>query len=370
MSFFKLILKNPFRNKSRASLSILGIAIGILTIVALGAITNGLIVGAEDTLHTGGTDFRVMDSSVNVNQQGLMNSSWNSKINSIEGVNYTIPLLDGRVVLEDGKEFSLNGVSPNVLSKLKIDIIEGKNFKNGSYELILGKIAGDRYNKTVGDTIKINGVDWKVVGIFESGDPNIDTVSFASTDKVQKVMDEEGKISEIYVKADKNVDVEKLTKTIENQYGKNITVISSLADLKESQDLLQMLNGAKWGISLLAILVGGIGIINTMIMSVYERTREIGVLKTVGWSSKRVIGMIVAESIVITLVAGIIGSILGIGVSELINISGMLEGVVPIFSIELFAEAILISLIVGVIGGLYPAIKASKMQPSEALRYE
>ncbi|MDL2246308.1 ABC transporter permease [Methanobrevibacter sp. OttesenSCG-928-K11] len=370
ISFFKLILKNPFRNKSRASLSILGIAIGIITIIALGAITNGLIVGAEDTLHAGGTDFMIMGSAVNTDEIEFMDSSWNSKISNIKGVNSTIPLVDGYAIIENGNFLSLQGISPNDLSGLGIKVVEGKNFQNSSNELILGKVASDRLNKTVGDIINIDDTDWKVVGISESGNPNIDAAAFTSADMVQKTMNEEGKFSEIYVKADKGVDVENLVKDIESQYGENITVISSIADMQGTEEILQMLNGAKWGISLLAIIVGGIGIINTMIMSVYERTREIGVLKAVGWSSRRIIGMIVAESIVITLAAGIVGSIFGVALIELINMSGMLEGMVPVLSVGLFVEAIAISLIVGIVGGLYPAIKASKMPPTEALRYE
>ncbi|WP_409200317.1 ABC transporter permease [Methanobrevibacter sp. DSM 116169] len=369
MSFINLILKNPFRNKMRVFLSVSGISIGIITIIVLGAITNGLIVGAEDTLHAGGTDFLIMNSEVDANQANFLNESWNSKIASYPGVNITTPLCDGALMF-DGKYLAFQGINSKDTKNLEIAIIEGRNFNDSANELIIGKVAKDRLNKTVGDVIESNGEEWKIVGVFESGDPNIDTLSYAPLEGVQKVMDEEGKISEIYVKADKGVDTEKLAKDIENKYKDNITVISSISEMAGTQNILDMLNGAKWGISLLAIIVGGIGIINTMIMSVYERTREIGVLKAVGWSRSRIIGMILGESIVITLVAGIVASILGIVFVEILNISGILSGMAPVLSVNLFIEAIVISLIVGIIGGLYPAIKASNLQPTEALRYE
>lgn len=366
MSFLKLILKNPFRNRSRALLSILGIGIGIITIIALGAITNGLVESAESTLHAGGTDFIVMspDGTESIDPE------WNSKIKNISGVSSVTSVYNSALMMEGSGYLSLQGRDPSTINELKIKIINGTNFKNNSNEIIIGKIAMERYNKTVNDTIHTNGEKWKIVGVFESGDPNIDTESFGSLANIQKFMDDEDKISGLYVKVSRGADVEKITKNIDNKYGENITAVSSISDLESNNNVMSMLNGAKWGISLLAILVGGIGIINTMIMSVFERTREIGVLKSVGWSSRRIIVMIVGESIVITLLAGIFGSIMGVVLVEGIAATGMLEGMVPVFSINIFLEAMLISLIVGIIGGLYPAIKASKLPPTEALRYE
>lgn len=366
MSFLGLILKNPFRNKSRVLLSISGIGIGILTIIALGALTNGLIAGAENTLHAGGTDFIVMS----LDGTESISDDWISKIKNINGVENVVPVYNGFIPSEGGEFITLNGINHNDLSGLNIKITNGTNFKNGTEELIMGKVALERLNKSVNDTIKINGETWKVVGMFESGDPNLDTESFTSLNIVQNKFDEKNKISGMYVKAKKGADIENIKKDIENKYGKEISVISSISDMEANNEVIIMLNGAKWGISLLAIIIGGIGIINTMIMAVYERTREIGVLKAVGWKSTKVITMILGESIVITILAGIIGSIFGIIFLEILSFSGILSGMEPVLSLNIFLEAIGISLIVGIIGGLYPAIKASKLHPTEALRYE
>lgn len=366
MSFLKLILKNPFRNRSRAILSILGIGIGIITIIALGAFTNGLVESAESSLHVGGTDFIVMspDGTESIDPE------WNSRIKNISGVESVTSVYNAALPLEGSGYLFLQGRDPNSINELNLKIINGTNFKNNSNEIIIGKIAMERFNKTVNDTIEAGGQQWKIVGVYESGDPNIDTESFGSLANVQDFMDDEDKVSGLYVKVTKGADVEKITQNIDNKYGKNITAVSSISDIESNNDIINMLNGAKWGISLLAIVVGGIGIINTMIMSVFERTREIGVLKSVGWSNRRIIGMIVGESIVITVIAGIVGSIIGIILVEAIASTGMLQGIVPVFTVNIFLEAFLVSLIVGIIGGLYPAIKASKLPPTEALRYE
>jgi putative ABC transport system permease protein len=102
-------------------------------------------------------------------------------------------------------------------------------------------------------------------------------------------------------------------------------------------------------------------------MSVFERTREIGVLKAVGWSNKKIITMIVGESLVITIVSAIIGAIVGVG---LCMILGPQIGFTPLFTPKIFIQAFIIAIVVGIVGGIYPALKAVRLPPTEALRYE
>jgi putative ABC transport system permease protein len=104
-----------------------------------------------------------------------------------------------------------------------------------------------------------------------------------------------------------------------------------------------------------------------MLMSVFERTREIGVLKAVGWSDRKILTMIVGESLVITIVSAIIGSLIGFLACTLL---GPQMGIEPLFTPKIFIQAFAIAIVVGIIGGLYPAIKAVKLPPTEALRYE
>lgn len=376
MSFLSLIIRNPFRNKGRAILAIIGIGIGIATIVALGGITDGLISSAEDTLHAGGTDITITGSDSPSDQSSFfgtssIDESWIDTIKNQSGVSDAVGVYSTMITTEEGKMKSIVGIDSDDLKFAELNIKEGEVFSSdNSKEVIVGKVSADNNNIKVGDVEKLGNESYKVVGIFESGNSNQDMSTFMSLDNVRQLMDDEGNLTSIFVKVSPDADADQIGDQIENKYGDNLTVITSLSDLSMAQNMIDMINAASWGISLLAIVIGGIGIINTMLMSVFERTREIGVLKAVGWSDIRILLMIVGESIVITVVAAIVGSVFGVlGVEIMTNID-LLKGLNPIFTAGTFIKAFLIALIVGVIGGIYPAVKAIKLPPTEALRYE
>jgi putative ABC transport system permease protein len=125
------------------------------------------------------------------------------------------------------------------------------------------------------------------------------------------------------------------------------------------------------GISLMAVLVGGLGVLNTMLMAVFERTREIGVLRALGWRRRGVLGMILREAVLLGLLGGALGIAIAYGLIELMQMSATFGSWVdPVWAWAVFARAILLSLLLGVIGGLYPAYRATRLQPVDALRYE
>lgn len=377
MSFLSLILKNPFRNKSRALLAIVGIGIGIATIVALGAVTDGLISSAEDTLHSGGTDITIMgerSSSATANMLGSnpLEDKWIEKISNITGVEKAIGMYSTNIPDSKNEYINVVGINPNDIKYAELTITDGKVFSDNpnDKEIIIGKLAKDQYKYKVGDKITFDDVEYNIVGVYESGKPTQDNGVFMHLNNTQKIADQEGNLSAIFVKVAKDVEVDTVTKNINSTYGDNITMVTSLSDMGMISDVIDLLHGASFGISLLAIIIGAVGIINTMLTSVMERTREIGVLKAVGWSNRRILLMIMGESIVITLVSAVVGSICGVIIVELGSIYGLIGGVQPIFNITTFLSAFVVAFIVGIIGGVYPASRAIKLPPTEALRYE
>ena len=369
MSFLKFILKNPFRRKNSAILAIVGIAIGIIVIVALGGITDGLVNTFEDTIHAGGADFQISgketgDSAYRTN---TIDASWTGRIANVTGVEKAYPIYVILTSIGDDYMNTLIGIDPAGTELADISLKDGRIFEDGSDEVILGEIYADDNDYEVGDTIKIEGEEFEVVGIFETGDSNMAGGVFTSISKVAEIQDDEDSISNIYVKVNKGEDPQTVADRIDEMYGDNITTITSVMEMEQMADMLNMLQASTWAISLLAIVVGGLGIINTMLMSVFERTREIGVLKAVGWSNKRILIMIIGESLVITVVSAIVGSLIGFLACTLL---GPQMGINPLFTPKIFIQAFGVAIVVGILGGIYPAVKAIRLPPTEALRYE
>ena len=124
-------------------------------------------------------------------------------------------------------------------------------------------------------------------------------------------------------------------------------------------------------ISFLAIFVGGVGVMNTMLMAVLERTREIGVLRALGWRRRRILGMILQEAVLLGILGGIAGILIALGLGGLFSKIPMVgELLTPVWEYDIFVRAVAIALFLGVLGGIYPAIRATRLQPVEALRYE
>ncbi len=381
MSFTGLIIRNPFRNRTRAALAIVGIAIGITTIVVLGMITGGLQTATTSTLKAGTAEITVtpIGSSGFGSGGGTLNESLASDLLNISGVANTAGVLvvtsntTGASNSSSPSGFGglmVNGINSSKLSLEGIDSVNGTVYTNGSSnQLILGQTAAKNLNKTVGNTITIFGSNFTVTGIYQTGNFITDGGAFMSLNTLQNLTSNDGKLSEISVKATDNANVTTVSQAIENAYTNQLTATTAADQANRINQSLGFVNTASLAISLLAIVIGGIGIINVMIMSVFERTREIGVLKAVGWRSSRILTMILGESIILTLTAAVVGIVVGVaGVYVLLPLIG--SGFQPVLTVGILLRALGIAFLVGVIGGLYPAYRASRLPPTEALRYE
>ena len=386
MSFLSLVVKNPFRNKTRSSLAIIGIAIGIMVIVALGMVTGGLKNSTQSTLKAGAAEITVIQAGSNgFGSSASINDSYVADLLNVSGVKDTAGTLRASNTSTGttnsnssqagfgGEGITITGIDSNKLSLAGVDSVNGTAFTNSSTnEVIIGKTEAQSLNKTVGDTINLFGKDFTITGTFETGNFMTDNGIMMPLSTLQNLTSNDGKVSDILVKVTDNANVTTVSQSIENTYPNQLSTTTAASSSDRINQGLSFIDTASWAISLLAIFIGAVGVINTMIMTVYERTREIGVLKAVGWKDRRILGMILGESIVLTLIAFVVGTVIAVvGVEVLLTLVPSVGSVIkPSFAIDIFLRAFGIAFIVGIVGGLYPAYRASRLSPTEALRYE
>ena len=396
MKFRSLIIKNIFRNKSRSILAVIGIAIGVAAVVGLGLITDDLSESAQSALTAGAADFSVINSSNT--QSGpsgagggpggnqLISESTIGEIQQITGVASAVGVLRTSTNLGNNTTSSSNsssssfganfrsmtsiiGIDSNDLSMDDIVITNGSAF-SGDNQVIIGQSEAQRLNKTVGSTVSISNKTFQITGIYETGNFMDDRGIVMSLSSLQNLTGDSGQVSLILVKATNGTDTSALSSTIQQKYPNDLSTSTSLSGMNRMNNGLQVISSGAWAVSLLAILIGGIVVIVTMMKAVSERTREIGVLRAIGWTQRRILTMIIGESLVLALVAIVVGLLIAAGIVEAITLSHVLRGITPSYSVFLILKGIGVALFLGIIGGIYPAYRASRLSPTEALRYE
>jgi ABC-type antimicrobial peptide transport system permease subunit len=305
------------------------------------------------------------DASVDLSKidQGVVR-----RIATLPGVRTAEGFLTGYTTVGDLPFFIVFGYQPRGLALQGYRIVEGESL-TANRQIILGRVAAENLGKGIGQTLRIFDRSFKIVGIYETGVPFQDGGSVVSLRDAQGLFGQPHKVSflNIWVADPERADA--VARQVEDRFPE--VSISTASHFAEDLVDLKMMEASTWGIALVALIVGGLGMTNTMVMSVYERTREIGVLRALGWRRRRVLGMIVRESVALSLLGAVTGIVAGVALGAVLNLLPIVQGFLRLtYSVGLFVQALLTALVLGVIGGAYPAWRAARLQPVEALRYE
>ena len=264
--------------------------------------------------------------------------------------------------------FLLGGLDPNSPAMRHYKLVAGRYMQRPN-EIVLGKVAAETYKVGIGDTLNLNDNRYKVVGITQTGTAYEDAGGMLALREAQRLMGRPRAVSFIFVDVKDPAQTQAVANVINTRFKEARASLSS--EFAQSSNDLQTTQGMVSGIQALALIVGGIVVANTMIMSIFERTREIGTLRALGWRRRRILGQILLESLLLCLVAAVLGSLFGVGLLSLVTMApGAGQFMSATWSPDIFLSAFVTAAVLGILGGLYPAWRATKLEPAEALRYE
>ena len=390
-------------NKVRSFLTMLGVIIGVMSVIVLVAIGQGTTASVTESISSMGTNLltvNIMTRSVGGKNamRGGMNASSNSKgtvilkldeileLEQDESIAYVSPTCTGNLTVKAGSTnttASVMGVLPAYQYIINQGVEQGRyiidaDVDNRSAVCVIGvDLAQDLFGNTnvVGNTVYIDGRKFKIVGVLESKGTSMTGSSDESIvlpfTLAQRML-ESTTISSIYVSAVDSLSVDAAQESVERflykkyQNESTYSVMNQTQMLETANETASTLSLMLGGIAGISLLVGGIGIMNIMLVSVTERTREIGIRKAIGAKRRNILLQFLIESVVISGLGGLLGLVLGYGLMHVLeNYVGMSLSM----SLGVAELAIAFSMGVGVIFGLYPANKASCLKPIDALHY-
>ena len=388
-------------NKLRSLLTMLGIIIGVAAVIALVSIGNGVKQDIEDSISSLGSNLLVVLPGAPRtpgarSSQGSMKSlkiSDYEAIAKLEGVKAASPITNGSyVVIYQNKNWttSVAGVNSNFQDVNNWTMTSGrffsdKNVQNRERVAVVGQTVVKNLfadEDPVGKEIRVKNIPFRVIGVLKSkgngtmGNDQDDTVLIPYTTSMERV---EGidYLRRVYVVAKDDEGIDRLQADIENllRVRHNIKDTNlddfNIQNMKSIMETVAQTTGTftlfLGAVAAISLVVGGIGIMNIMLVSVTERTREIGVRKALGATYSVIVTQFLIEAVVISLMGGFIGIAFGIGASKVI---GMVSGMSTIVSVPTIIMSFAFSMAIGLIFGIYPARKAAKLNPIDALHYE
>ncbi len=376
--YVQLARRNLTRHTMRTVLAAIGIIIGVIAISSMGILGNSLKLSVSESLGDVGNELIVYpaygEEMITEKQLGQL-----EKVGDVESV---IPVLTstGRVEYKGEATFgNIYGIEKDD-ALLLVDVEEGKMFRAGSSDCVIGTSLASHFELKIGGKVTVKDSQFRVVGILEEAGFGFgispDQGVFISPQVYEKIYDDkEDGYNNVIMKVKTVDDVEIVKTAIEDRLNKKEDVVQVLATnsiLDSIDDIFNSISLFLMGIGSISLLVAGVSILNVMLMSTMERTKEIGIMKAVGASRKDVLKMFMMEALFLGIAASLVGGILSLGGGFVVNILILKE------SSYFFAPSNFLYIIAGVLfgvvtslaGGMYPAWKAANMRPLDALRYE
>ena len=370
MNFFTIVVRGLLRRPVRTGLTLVGISIGIAAVVALVGVSRGFEQSWATGMKVRHTDI-VVSNMANALSPKPFAAEVATRIAKMPKVAATCSIFADLTSVEEATMMVVSARQWKGFSWENLKLISGRMPKDAMEPVVvLGETAADVLKKQVGDPIELEAKTLTVVGIVDGGALVENGSVILSLNLFQQITNSEGKINVIDVRATPGMsaeDVKALCVEI-NTLAPEARAQVAGEHLGNSQ-AFKFISAMSWGTSLLAVIVGVLGVMNTMLMTVFERKQEICILLAIGWKPARIIRMILWESALLGFLGGVVGVIIGtLGVKVLETmpaIQGLLE---PDLSAQLMIVSVAIAVVVGVVSGIYPAWRSSRLSPGLAMQ--
>jgi ABC-type antimicrobial peptide transport system permease subunit len=369
-----MVLKNLLRRKGRTFLTILGISIGVAAIIGLGALADGLEDGYNAMFSGSQADLVLSQPNSFDISYSVVDEAVADELRAMPEVDRISGMLSGFVQAEDLPFFFVFGYPEDSFVLERFQMVAGISLKDRQAErapgkpILIGSAAAETLKKSVGDSLRLGASVYRVIGIYQTGDAFEDSGCILGLKNAQDLLGKPRQVSLYYIQLKDQALKERLMSRAARLWPE--LQLTTTGDFSDKQVFSDFMRGYMWAIAGLAILIGAVGMMNAQLMAVFERTREIGVLRAIGWSSRRVLGMILSESVVVCLLGGAAGVGLGYLALDLFSgVAGVFGARAAISNAQL-VQAFSVVLTLGLLGGLYPAWRAARLEPVEALRYE
>jgi putative ABC transport system permease protein len=378
MHFYTFVMKNVGRRRVRSLLTILGMAIAVGAVVALVGIATGFENSFMSIYQRQNVDLIVQQKNVRDKLTSRLPESAGERIAAIPGVHEVNTGLVDLISMEGAGPVGvlLQGWPADAPTMQRLDIISGDRLSaDDKRGVLLGESLAAKLDKKVGDKVNVFGDEetlFTIVGIYRGASVFEDGSMVMLLGELQEFMKAKGQVSGFTVVLDRPGDEKEIArvKTQIQGFDKRFDVASPL-DLVQNTGQLQLVRAMSWVTSVIALIIGAVGMLNTMVMSVFERTKEIGILRAIGWRKSRVMRMILLEALILSITGGVVGTTLAILMTRLLGslpwASGMVSKEIP--NIVIF-QGFAIAILVGVLGAAYPAYRGAQLHPTEALRHE
>lgn len=372
MTFVGLIARNIISRPLRAVLTASAVAIGVMAVVALGVLTTSLKETATQILDVGNADFTIAQKNSSDIINGTIDAEDIAAIGTIPGVERAVGALISTDAYDESNPLVIEvGLAPADQGPFGVNILDGESYgPDSTDQVMLGYVLAKQIGKKVGDTVTVDGHDYQVMGLYRTNISFGNSTMMFPLSYLQGANRLSGQVTLGFVQVAKGADIKKIRATIDGDY-QQLTTIETAEDFGRADRNLTLIGAANTGGSLLAGLIAVTGVLNTSLLSFFERIREFGIYRSIGWSRTRVIALVLGEAIIVSIVGAAVGVFLGWGAVNVLENLKQLKGIfTPTYDAAVFVRSLGFGLVVAFLGALYPALRAAFVAPITAVRRE